>query len=435
MSSRRILRFVHCADLHLDSPFEGLATVDPEIAETLRASTFQAFERVVDLAIREEADFLIVAGDVYDSASSSLAAQLRFRAGLERVTDEGIRCFVAHGNHDPLSGWDAGLALPPGAHRFGGDRIERVLVRRRGEDLAAVYGISYAQRVVEENLAQRFAASGDTFSIGVLHCEVVEGQTASPYAPCSFTDLERSGVDYWALGHSHAPRVLGDEHPTVVYAGTPQGRHPREIGPHGCFLVDVEALEEGGYRTHPRFVATDVVRWSRALLDIAEVPDLERLLDKIHQVIAGERERSREPDGRPRPTVLRLELIGRGPLHKLLQQIDAERDLAQPLRRGEKDRDDQVWIESVRIASRPALDAAELRRQESSLGDFLRATDRLREQTAPAEEIRQRLGRRGEFARLAAIVRTMEDHELLALIDEAEALGLDLLADGGETPT
>ncbi|MGE5542038.1 MAG: metallophosphoesterase family protein, partial [Bacillota bacterium] len=164
--------FVHCADLHLDSPFEGVRSAEPSVASILCDATFRAFGNVIDLAIRERADFLIIAGDVYDGANRSLRAQLRFRDGLRRAVENGVRCFVSHGNHDPLTGWEAGLSLPEGVHRFGGD-VERVTVKRGGSELCRLYGVSYRARNVQENLSRRFKAETEgPFSIGVLHCNV-----------------------------------------------------------------------------------------------------------------------------------------------------------------------------------------------------------------------------------------------------------------------
>ncbi|MEM7482647.1 MAG: exonuclease SbcCD subunit D [Acidobacteriota bacterium] len=435
MSSLRTLRFVHCADLHLDSPFEGLAALDPEIAEVLRASTFGAFDNILQLAIDEEADFLLIAGDVYDSAESSLAAQLQFRQGLERVASRGIRCFVAHGNHDPLSAWDAGLEPPPGVHRFGGDRIERVLVRRDGEDLAVVYGISYRQREVRENLVERFhSATGSPFSIGLLHC-AVGGDGDSPYSPCRLSDLTSSRIGYWALGHSHRPAVLAQGSPTVVYSGTPQGRSRREIGERGCFLVDVEIDGEGNHSITPRFIATDQVRWADDRVDISSCGHLDDLLATLSQSLEETRRAARRPDDVPRPAILRLAVTGRGPLHRQLQHVDPERDLAAPLRRQEKTREDFVWVEAVVVDTAPEVDLPRLRTEESSVGAFLRAVDALRraDEGAPdadgtaARAIRERLAQRPEHPRLAAVLAELSDAELLAVLPEAEAAGLDYL--------
>ena len=104
--------FIHTADLHLDSPFSGLRQVDGEIASLLKDATFRAFDNVVELALKNEVDFLLVAGDVYDAADRSLRAQLKFADGLKKLANGGIRSFVCHGNHDPLDGWIASLQWP-----------------------------------------------------------------------------------------------------------------------------------------------------------------------------------------------------------------------------------------------------------------------------------------------------------------------------------
>ena len=98
------LKFIHTADLHLDSPFTGLGSVNAELARAAQNAAFEAFEGLVDRAVREEVDFFLVAGDIYDSADRSLRAQLRFCRALQRLAERGIPSFVVHGNHDPLDG-------------------------------------------------------------------------------------------------------------------------------------------------------------------------------------------------------------------------------------------------------------------------------------------------------------------------------------------
>ena len=114
------LRFIHTADLHLDSPFTGLkAAAPPNVADALYKATFEAYKSIIDLCIAERVDALLVAGDIYDSADRSLRAQRAFVDGLNRLDEEGIRAFICHGNHDPLDGWEARLTYPPNCHRFG----------------------------------------------------------------------------------------------------------------------------------------------------------------------------------------------------------------------------------------------------------------------------------------------------------------------------
>jgi len=142
-------------------------------------------------------DFLIVAGDVYDGADRSLRAQWRFYQSLRRAADSGIQCFVAHGNHDPLSGWEAELKIPDGVHRFGGEKVEQIVAKRDDEELAYIYGISYPSREINENLATRFSREDDVqFGIGVLHCNVGGTSEHDNYAPCILDDR----MEHWSGG-------------------------------------------------------------------------------------------------------------------------------------------------------------------------------------------------------------------------------------------
>ena len=196
------LRFVHAADLHLDSPFQGIRSQAPEhVAQTLHRATFAAFENIIDLCIRERVDALLVAGDVYDGADRSLRAQLKFVEGLARLDAAGIRSFICHGNHDPLDGWEARLDLPPGCVRFGPE-VTGEPVFPNDPERAAVYGISYPRRDVRENLSTLFRgiASGGGYKVGLLHANVGGNPSHDSYSPCSVADLENSGIDYWGVG-------------------------------------------------------------------------------------------------------------------------------------------------------------------------------------------------------------------------------------------
>ena len=150
-----IFRFIHAADLHLDSPFTGIRAAAPEnVAKALYSATLDSYRNIVDLCTAEQVDALLVAGDIYDGADRSLRAQRAFIEGLQRLDAAGIRSFVCHGNHDPLDGWEAQLSYPDGCHRFGAD-FEAVSVFPDEPERALVYGISYPTRDVYENLVQR----------------------------------------------------------------------------------------------------------------------------------------------------------------------------------------------------------------------------------------------------------------------------------------
>ena len=272
------LKFVHTADLHLDSPFIGLKAVAPDnVTGALLDATFEAYDNIINLCIDEQVDALLIAGDVYDGADRSLRAQLKFVEGLRRLGAASISSFVCHGNHDPLNGWEAKLDLPDRCVRFGDD-VTGAPVFPDEPERAVVYGISYAQREVRENLSPRFhnlPRSG--FNIGLLHANVGGNTSHDSYAPCSISDLSETAIDYWALGHVHTRDVMRKEAPSIVYPGNPQGRHPNELGARGVYLVEVN--ESGEIRLE--FRAVDVIRWQRRELNIADLVDEQGMLDAI----------------------------------------------------------------------------------------------------------------------------------------------------------
>ena len=262
--------FVHAADLHLDSPFVGLGRL-PEgqsrVVEELREATFRAFDTVINLCLREHVDFLLIAGDVYDSAERSLKAQLRFRDGLRRLSESGIRSFVVHGNHDPLDGWADAIQMPEGVHDFRSE-LESVVFEKVGRPVARIHGISYPTRKIGSRFGTGFQRVGDEpFQIGLFHCNAGGNTRHDPYAPRTEDELMASRLNYWALGHIHERVVLRAAEPFIGYPGNTQGRHINEPGPRGCFLVRVTA--EGRLDGTPEFVATDHIRWLNAEVDIA----------------------------------------------------------------------------------------------------------------------------------------------------------------------
>jgi DNA repair exonuclease SbcCD nuclease subunit len=220
--------FIHTADLHLDSPFKGISEISGEISLELAEATFESFNKIIDLCIEKQVEFLLITGDIYDGADRSLRAQLRFRDGLKRLSDAGIKTYIVHGNHDPLDGWSANLDWPENVHIFNGKSVEKVSVEKDGKELAQIYGISFHTRKIKTNLADKFPeiphSEKDLFTIGMLHCNVGTNTEHETYAPCTVQDLITRNFDYWALGHIHKKAIINAENPMVVYPGFIQKR-------------------------------------------------------------------------------------------------------------------------------------------------------------------------------------------------------------------
>jgi DNA repair exonuclease SbcCD nuclease subunit len=434
VSSSAPLRFLHTGDLHLDSPLEGLsAEAPPDVLAVLRSATTDAWRNVVRTAIQERVDFVLVAGDVFEVRSPTLLGQTRFRDGLAELAAAGIRSFVVHGNHDPRDGtsWAPSLAFPPEVHRFGTAAGESVPVVRDGVEIARVHGRSYPRAAVAENYAADFrAVPGAPFSIGLLHTNVGDRPGHANYAPCSFDDLRASGMDYWALGHIHQPgQVLAD--PPAFYCGIPQGRDPGELGARGCWVVDVDAAG----RVATRFVATDVVRWHPLELSISDVVDDERLTRVCREAVARAAD---DADGRS--LVVRIRLVGRGPLHASLARPGYVDDLRQLLNEERSSVPPLAWVESIRDATRPEVDLVSRRDAPDFVGDFLRtagAARRSARTTDPEEHERWTAILRSAVAplfdesqrgrRILGGTRPTDDDLVGGVLDDAEALAIDLL--------
>jgi DNA repair exonuclease SbcCD nuclease subunit len=389
-------RFLHTGDLHLDSPFVGLTAEAPaDVARALRDSTLQAWERIVKLAVDEEVDFAVVAGDVFEHANRTLLAQVRFRDGLERMAAAGIPSFVVTGNHDPLSGWEPSVRWPEATHRFGPDEVEARPVLRGGREIARVYGISYPVRDVTENLALRFRREADApYAVAVLHANVGGQPGHLPYSPCTLSDLRASGIEYWALGHVHRPGILSQSEPTVVYCGNPQGRDPGEVEPRGAYIVDVDS---GGAAT-PVFHATDAVRWHLLEVDIGAVDGEEGLIDAVVAAVEAAQQAA------ARPIVARVTLVGRGPLHRSLTRGPLRSDVRQLAQERLPSDGRFAWIESLRDATRPVADPAGSGAPATFLGEL----------SGEAEVAREALAR--------PLDTESEDEEALAAASWEEAL-------------
>ncbi|MEX0762795.1 MAG: DNA repair exonuclease [Dehalococcoidia bacterium] len=388
-------RFVHAADLHIDSPFAGLRDVDQRVADRLQEATYEAFRNLVDLCVEVEADFLIVAGDVYDGADRSVRAQLRFRDGLAELAENGIQSFIAHGNHDSLDGWQSAISWPEGVHIFGQQPEWKTASTRGGAPVAAIQGVSFPKREVRENLALAFAppAKSDLFNIGVLHCNVGGNPDHDNYAPCTVNELSQVGLDYWALGHVHTRQVLRRSRPAIAYPGNSQGRHPNETGPRGCFLVEV-----GADRT-PRmeFQPLDVVRWETCELPVSAITTLDGLIASIEQSLE---DISARAEGRD--VVCRLVLTGRGPMHAELAQPGALADVLDTVRLSSGAGSPWVWVERIADETRAELDLDARARQDDFLGATLKRADAALKYEDEAERIREALadmfsGRRGSL--------------------------------------
>lgn len=291
-------RFLHAADVHLDSPLHGLARYEGLPLEDVRGATRAAFDNLINLAIQEQVDFVVIAGDLYDGEWRHMGTGLYFANAMGRLDREGIPVFLLAGNHDAASVITRQIPWPANVRLFSSRQPQTHLL----EDLGvAVHGQSFATPAVTENLVAKYPdARPHAFNIGVLHTALSGAPGHAPYAPCDIPDLKAKGYDYWALGHVHAQQIVSTE-PHVVYPGNLQGRNIRETGPKGAMLVEVSDRQV----TSVTPVELDVLRWRRINVDCTEAR-MDGVPDRIRSALAS----TIGSEGAGRPLIVRLTLQG-----------------------------------------------------------------------------------------------------------------------------
>jgi len=354
------MKFIHAADIHLDSPLVGLERYDGAPVEELRGASRRAFANLVRLAVDEAADFVLIAGDLYDGTWRDYNTGLYFARQMGELNRHGIRVFLVSGNHDAANRMSRDLRLPDNVHLFTAKGPETIT----DSGLAlAVHGQSYRSAELRDNLAVGFpAAVPGYFNIGLLHTGVTGRPGHADYAPCTLEQLIAKGYDYWALGHIHAREELSRA-PWVVMPGNTQGRHIRETGAKGCTLVTVAhgEVQEVAHRE------LDVVRWARVEVETGGAATAEEALDRA--VAACEEAVTNCGD---RLLAARLEFVGSGPAHARFTANEEQwRNELRAMLLGSFGV--RLWAEKILFKTTSALHIDELADSDAPLAQLLHA--------------------------------------------------------------
>jgi exonuclease SbcD len=352
------MRFIHTADIHLDSPLTGLAAYQDAPAQLLRTATRDAFDNLITEAITEKVDFMVIAGDLYDGNWKDFNTGIYFAGQMGRLNAAGIPVYLLLGNHDAESEMTRKLVLPANVHRFPSNKAATFTIP---ELQVALHGRSFKEAATTENLAVHYPEPvGGWFNIGVLHT-ALEGNTAhANYAPCSIAELEARGYQYWALGHVHEHRIWRGAS-TVAFPGNLQGRHIREAGARGALLVtttgnEIESVER---------LIVDVLRWHSLPVDVSACQDLAEVVRCIGSAMQDLLTRAEDDH----PIALRVNITGASPAHGQLfgleTQLRAE-VLAQAAALGT----DRLWVEKVRVDTTPHAGAHELAERSDAVADL-----------------------------------------------------------------
>jgi DNA repair exonuclease SbcCD nuclease subunit len=359
------MKFIHCADVHLDTPLQGLAEYPGAPIKEIRNATRRAFEKVLDAAISESVDFLIIAGDLYDTGLKSFESALFFNKQMARLADAGIEVYLIYGNHDAASKLIKQLRPPKNVHIF---RSTEPQSFSNDKLRLAIHGQSFSTPEITEDLAANYPPPiPGVFNIGVLHTNLGGISDHANYAPCSLQTLKSKGYQYWALGHVHNRQVLCAD-PYIVYPGNIQGRHGKEQGEKSCELVTVG--DAGTISISP--ISTSVVPWIEAFIDASGCQNADEVYDKLRTTLGALVLQAKE-----RVTAVRLKLSGATEAHAELNR-DPDQVRNESISIANECGNGLLWIERVQVATLPLFDRASLLTRDDPVGEIVRIVAALR---------------------------------------------------------
>lgn len=388
-------RFIHCGDLHLGAPFTAIPSLGKYCDEFILQSTYKAFTKIVDTAIDEKVDLFLISGDIYNESDHNLEAQVRFVRELERLTKANIQVFIVHGNHDPVNSWIAKIDMPEGVHVFSSTEVERIPIILHGKEVCSIYGMSHATKDIREDLVKNFLTNAnDVYSIGLLHASVGSQEGHDSYAPTTLEKLLDVGMDYWALGHIHKRQVLHED-PFIVYSGNIQGLKSNEIGPKGCYLVDVSITG----KTTLEFINTAPIIFAKTTIDISEL----KTINDIQEMIRHKKEMAHNKY--KQPILLEITLTGYSNLATVCHDEETRNLWLSESQREERSKYNFTMPFKIIDNTKHAIDLNARRALPDILGDYLAAYDEVNNlpQFQKLASLRIILEQRPEFKRFVGV--------------------------------
>ncbi|MYL51149.1 DNA repair exonuclease [Halobacillus litoralis] len=393
------IRFIHSADLHIDSLFKTKGHFPEQLLDRLRKSTFEAFDRLIETCINNKVDFLLITGDLYNEEIRSIKAQVHLRRGFERLQEKDIQVYISYGNHDYIEGKTLPIEMPANVHIFQSQNVEFFPFEKEGDVLAHIYGFSYETREVRERKAPFFMKlEGADYHIGMLHGSLDTNTDHDVYAPFSLQELKGQEMDYWALGHIHKRSVISTD-PPILYPGNIQGRSRKEAGDKGCYLVEHRSGE-----WNYQFVPLQSITYVSTTVDDLETTSPEELEEVL--------EKAKEREAVGSPVMLTITMVG------YAGSIEDIQEWVQVLNENEDfNSDDWIWIEEVKVESRTTWDEEELMRGSHFTGELLRTISDLSE-----EEVEQWLSPLFSHRKVSRHIHSIENEEATDVIEQAKSL-------------
>ena len=277
------MKFMHLADAHLDSPFQGLSFLPSNEFKNIKQSTQKSFTKAIDTALDRNVDLVLIAGDTFDSAHPSPQSQLFFSREIQRLTDKKIQVVMILGNHDYLNPDEMLLPQTPYFKLLGSNEEVEEFESKTKEDFPyTVVGFSYQHNHIETDKISEFPKKGDNFTIGLMHAGTkTTTNYQNVYAPFTTAEIKDLNYNYFALGHIHLRQTLSKD-PLIVYSGNLQGRHINEQGSKGVYIGIVDETTK---KVSLDFIETAPIIWQMVTLTLDQEISQNDLTRQIVEVL------------------------------------------------------------------------------------------------------------------------------------------------------
>lgn len=400
-----MIKILHTADIHLDSPLKSLAFRDETLRKTVQTATRTAFTRIIDTALAENVSALMIAGDLFDGAERSAKTAAFLISELDRLSAANIPVFYIKGNHDAENPITGELKLPENVHIFDG-RGGKVQL---GQHDIWIHGVSFSGRQASESLLPKFHAPvAGAVNIAMLHTSLSGDKAHDVYAPCTLAELKALGFDYWALGHIHK-RQIYSQSPWIVMPGIPQGRDIGEAAAKSATLLHIDSsnieIEE---------VFTSVAEFIDRQIDISDCETDDAIRVKLRKILSEMAHNIQSDAG-----IVRLTMSGT------------------TARKWQIHRDQELWTETIAELARETgrLWLEKLQFSLKSSGELSGASSTAVDELAQImADIQKEQGFQAELhAQIEAILTELPVHRRINLMPDEEAahaLGLKLAGEG-----
>ena len=275
-----MIRFIHCADIHLGSPFTGLQQKNSTIAFRAIEATKTAFLTLIDTAIEYHVDFVLISGDIFDSSHQHIQEKIFLKEQFQRLAQAGIYTYLIHGNHDYgrfTEDWNNDWV------KVFKEEVSTEILKTSSGESVAISGFSYDTRWITESMAMHFPLRNSLvdYHLGMYHGQTrTASDSSTAYAPFKVSDLEKLHYDYWALGHIHRAMDL-DSYGKIAYSGTIQGRSFKEMGEKGFYVITLNK----NLPMNRQFVSCNPIEWVEIEFLVEEVHSIEQIVSQMYREI------------------------------------------------------------------------------------------------------------------------------------------------------